>query len=110
MAIEAAVGQSGLLHDRIDADAIEAVLAQQARCRLHDPLVAFRLTIQITIVILDDTCHLKFGRYPRVRGRTLLATGATGQLWGTALVQYDGRYAKDGDGRRPCLQPNFATD
>jgi len=45
MAIEAAVGQTGLLHDRIDADAIEAVLAEQARCRLHDPLAVLRLTI-----------------------------------------------------------------
>jgi hypothetical protein len=32
-------------NDRIDADAIEAVLAEQARRCLHDPLAVFRLTI-----------------------------------------------------------------
>ena len=32
-------------NDRIDADAIEGVLAEQAGRRLHDPLAVFRLTI-----------------------------------------------------------------
>jgi hypothetical protein len=45
MAIEAAAGQAGLLHDSIDADAIEAVLVEQAPRRLHEPLVVFRLTV-----------------------------------------------------------------
>src|SRR5713226_6991357 len=64
MAIDAAAGQTGLLQSH-DADAIEAVLAEQARCRLHDPLAFLRLTDklrsyfrgQVTSKLQEVTAH-----------------------------------------------------
>ena len=43
MAVEAAVRQPGLLHDPVHADAIEAVLAEQARCRLDDAIAVLQM-------------------------------------------------------------------
>src|SRR5689334_17765900 len=42
MTVEAAVCEAGLLHHRVYADAVKAVLAEQARGRLHDAIPILR--------------------------------------------------------------------
>ena len=38
MTIEAAMGEAGVLHDRVEADAVEAFLAKQPGSGIDDPL------------------------------------------------------------------------
>src|SRR5258706_14879143 len=38
MTIEAAMGEAGVLHDRVEADAVEALLAKQSGSGIDDPL------------------------------------------------------------------------
>ena len=36
------MGETGVLHDGVDADAVEALVAEQPRRRIDDPLAIFR--------------------------------------------------------------------
>src|SRR6266852_9199751 len=88
MAIDAAAGQTGLLQSH-DADAIEAVLAEQARCRLHDPLAFLRLTDklrsyfrgQVTSKVQEVTAHESANIFGHRSDRGTLAGQPLSRCW-----------------------------
>src|SRR5262245_33846155 len=41
MTVESAMGQTGAVHNCVDADAVEAGIAEHPRSDLHDPLAVF---------------------------------------------------------------------
>ena len=68
MAVEAAMGEARALHDGVDADAVEASIAKQPRCRFDDAFAIFcrlppadthkKSSLSLAKIIYDDR-HLK---------------------------------------------------
>src|SRR5271170_5711009 len=119
MSVETAVRETGAVHDRVDADAVEAMLTKQPRRGFHDPLAILRrllpthphlslssslarpLTGYMTTPIYANRCRSSFindARRPRVSNSARGAVLGTGASSGVGATFAD-RLARRGNDR-----------